>query len=190
MAICEWCGKNSASTHPVMSLGNRYSICDDCYKAHKDEMCIKCGSPIYGQGSIKGKCQACVQEEYEEEQRKEEEEANGVAAELLEIYSSGVEFTEEDFEQWLTFGQGNFTPERSRACRQDWLRKRLTEQGDWSLELVNANMADIEKLMERHISNVIDRKYIMVYYDGSKRVKIVQFVDRVGNIYLIDRTEN
>ena len=188
MARCDWCKKSAENMHTVVSLGTTYKVCDKCKSAHDNEVCIECGQPIMGQMSIKGKCQACAQEEYEEKQRKAEEMANGInSEEYMYIYTSGVEFTEEDYERWVTFGQGNFTPEKSRMHKRNWLRKRLVEQGGWSKELVEENLDNIEKLMDKHISKVIDRKYVMVYYDGKQGTRITQFVDRIGNIFLIDR---
>lgn len=188
MARCDWCDRETDKLYPVTSLGTDYNICESCKKAHDNEVCIKCGETIIGQGSIKGKCYSCFQSEYEEKQRREEELASGVSSELLEYYSSGVEFTEEDYEQWVTFGQGNFTPEYLKRCRQNWLRIKLVEQGGWSPALVEQHLDEIESLMEKHISKVMNRKYLIVYYDGkTSRQKIRQFIDHIGNIFLIEK---
>lgn len=169
-----------------MSLGTKYNICNTCNKAFEDEVCIVCGQPIIGQLSIKGKCQACSQEEYEEKQRKIEEAANGID-DGSELYYSGVEFTEEDYERWVTFGQGNFTPERIRQNKLEWLRKRLAGQGGWSKELIDANIDSIEQLMDKHASRVREGRYLIVYYDGSKGTRVTEFVDKIGHIFMIKR---
>lgn len=188
MKKCDWCGRVSQTLYPVMSLGTDYNICDKCKKANDEEICIECGEPIIGQGSIKGKCYGCSQAEYEEKQRKAEEIANGVDGELLSFYTSDVEFTEADYERWVTFGQGNFSPAYMRKCRQNWIREKLVTNGGWSPVLVETNMDAIETLMERHMSKVIEKKYAIVYYDSKNRKqKIRQFVDHIGHIFIIEK---
>lgn len=191
MKKCEWCGRVSANLHCVLSLGTQYNICDKCNEANNEEICITCGEPIIGQGSIKGKCYGCSQAEYEEKQRKAEEVANGVDSELMDFYSNGVEFTEEDYEKWVTFGQGNFSPEYRKRCRQNWIREKLVEQGGWSPVLVEKNLDAIESLMEKHMSKVIDRKYMIVYYDSKvRKQKIRQFIDHIGNIFIVEKKKS
>lgn len=188
MEYCDWCQVQTDKLHKVESLGNTYHVCNRCYAASINEVCILCGEPVVGQMCIKGMCYACSQLEYAERQRKEEELANGVAQELLEAYSNGVEFTEEDFQHWMTFGQGNFTPEKLKQSRLNWLRKKLIEQGGWSTELVEDNLDIIETLMTKYLSKVMDRKYLLVYYDSKNtKQRIRQFVDHIGNIFLIEK---
>lgn len=187
MKKCEWCGRNSENTHNVMSLGTEYKVCDKCIEASKNEVCIKCGETLTG-GSIKGKCYGCSQEEYEATQRKAEEMANGVDIDLVDFYSNGVEFTEEDYERWVTFGQGNFSPDYMKKCRQNWIKEKLIGQGGWTRELIENNITELESLMEKHMSKIVEKKYSMVYYDGkTKGQKIRQFVDRKGNIFIVER---
>lgn len=190
MSTCQWCGKEINKTFKVSSLGNQYEVCSKCYQANQDEICIRCGEPITGHGSINGLCYGCSQKDYEEKQRREEELSSGVALELLEAYSTGIELTEDDYNWWVTFGQGNFTPQYLKQCRQNWLRKRLTGDGGWSKELVENNLDAIESLMEKHISKVLDGKYMLIYYDsknssGKKRIR--QFIDKSGNIFLVEK---
>ncbi len=188
MNKCDWCGKETEKTYKVSSLGNDYQVCSNCKQANDNEVCIKCGEPITGHGSINGLCYGCSQAKYEEEQRREEEVASGVALELLEAYSNGVEFTEEDYNQWVTFGQGNFTPQYLKQCRQNWLRRKLVDQGGWSKELVESNLDQIEALMEKHISKVLDGRYMLVYYDSkNKKQRIRQFIDHTGNIFIVEK---
>lgn len=118
MGKCEWCGKKADVLTKVSSLGTAYKICNLCQAAHESDICISCGETIIGDGSIKGRCYACSQADYEERQREAEKIANEVA-DYSDIYSTGIEMTEEDYERWVTFGQGNFTPEYKKRCRQD-----------------------------------------------------------------------
>lgn len=188
MAKCEWCGADTNKTYKVLSLGNAYNVCSKCKTAHDDETCIKCNGPIIGQGSLMGMCYSCAQEIYHEKQLKNEEAANGVALELLEAFDNGVEFTEKDYEEWVTFGQGDVTPAYVKRCRQNWLRMKLVTQGGWSAELVEKHLDDIENLMEKYLSKIMDSKYILVYYDGTNRKqRIREFIDKVGNIYLVEK---
>ena len=187
MKKCEWCGKPSVKLNQAMSLGTMYSVCDKCFKAHTDEVCIICGDPVVGT-SVKGKCLSCSQEEYEEKQRKAEEMAIGVDSSLLEIYATGVEFTEADYERWVTFGQGNFTPEYARQCKRNWLRNKLVNQGGWDPAIVDSKMDAIESLMDKYTSSIFDGKYVLVYYDGKNtKNRIRQFISKVDNIFLIER---
>lgn len=188
MANCEWCGREVSKPHIVMTLGNKYKVCDICNEAHEDETCIKCNGPIIGQGSLMGLCHSCAQEIYHEQQLKKEEEANGVALDLLEAFDNGVEFTEKDYEEWVTFGQGDITPAYVKRCRQNWLRIKLVAQHGWSADLVEEHLECLEFLMDKYISKIIDNKYILVYYDGTNRKqKIREFIDKIGNIYLVEK---
>lgn len=188
MTNCDWCGAQTSKAHKVMSLGNSYNVCDKCFEAHENEVCIKCGGPIIGQGSLMGLCHGCAQEIYHKQQLKNEEAANGVALELLEAFDNGVEFTEKDYEEWVTFGQGDVTPAYVKRCRQNWLRMKLVTQGGWSAELVESNLEQIEGLMEKYLSKIMDSKYILVYYDGTNRKqRIREFIDKTGNIYLVEK---
>lgn len=189
MSKCEWCGKETDKTMTVTSLGNSYNVCKTCYEANENETCIKCGNPIIGH-SICGLCYGCSQAAYEDKRRHEEELASGVAYELLESYSNGVEFTEDDYNAWVTFGQGNFTPQYLKQCRQNWLRRKLVDQGGWSADLVESNLDAIEALMEKHISKVMNGTYMLVYYDPKKtKQRIRQFIDHTGKIFLVEKKD-
>lgn len=188
MTKCEWCNSETEKLFKVSSLGTEYNVCKSCYDASEAEICIKCKGPITGHGSIKGLCYGCSQAEYEDKQRKEEELASGVALELLEAYSNGVEITEEDYNHWMTFSQGTFSPAYLKECRQNWLRKKLIEQGGWSSDLVESNLDAIESLMEKHISKVLNGKYMLVYYDPKNtKQRIRQFIDHTGHIFLVEK---
>ena len=189
MSRCDWCKAESEKLYSISQLGNTYNICGKCKTASDNGVCIKCGNPVGVEGAAtEGKCQSCAISEYEEEQRKQEELDAGVAQELLDLYSSGVEFTEKDYEEWLTFGQGTFSPAYMRECRINWLRKKLVDQGGWSSELVESHMDAILTLMERHISKVIRRKYMIVYVDPNKRThRHLNIIDNIDNIFIIDR---
>lgn len=187
MGKCAWCGKMATELEKVMSLGNSYNICAKCKEAFDNEECIKCGEQVTGSNSIKGMCYGCSQDEYDEQQRKIEEMANGVASEQIDTYLTEFEFTEADYERWVTFGQGNFSPAYRKKCRHNWIRAKLVGEYGWSAEIVEGSINEIESLLERYMSKVIDKRYKIVYYDPSnKGQRIRQFVDRIGNIFIVE----
>lgn len=192
MKRCDWCNNIVDELLDVSSLGREYQICSSCSEKYSNNICIKCGSKlgvVEAEADLMGMCPGCYQEHHAQRMRKANEVACGVDAEVLAIYTSGIEFTEQDYERWVIFGQGNFTPEYRRKCRIAWLKEKLPEQSGWTPEIIENNINDIEALMDRYISKIINKKYIMVYYnpkDGEKE-KIKDFVDVSGDIYIVGK---
>lgn len=188
MKRCEWCGKQSQEVFKVQSLGTEYSVCKSCRTAHQDETCIICGESTSA-GSIKGRCYGCSQADYEERQRKAEEVANGVDMDLFEFYSNGVEFTEQDYNEWVTFSQGDITPEKRKRTRRNWIRKKLLDEGKWTTQMVEENLDDLEYLLERYMAKIINDRYAIAYYDGKNKAqkRIRQFIDHRGNVFIVEK---
>lgn len=187
MKRCEWCERPTTDLNSVTSLGTMYKVCNKCKEAHESETCIKCGESVIGAGSIKGKCYACSQEEYEEKQRRADEVAAGVDMDLMDFYTSDVEFTEEDYERWVTFSQVEITPEERRRRRQMWITEKLTGHNGWTPQLLAKYADELEELVARYIAKLITNKYTIVYYDSkNKKQRIRQFVDCRGKVFVIE----
>lgn len=169
-------------------MGNTYQICKACEKIYKEGICRVCGQPL-GFNAIEGKCLLCTQTDYAEDRRKQEEVNNGVDLESHMIYSSSSEFTDEDYEKWMTFGQGNFTVERRLRLRKKWVLNKLTGVNGWTAELIEQNYPDIEKILDRNFSKLLGKKYILIHM-GVCNIKFVTCVDREGLIVLINTKQS
>ena len=184
---CDWCGAEVDKLQSVFSGGESYNLCSKCYTSEKNSVCRICGtsSTLY---MYKGVCTVCSQDIMVEEATAEEERDMGVALEMLEAFSNGVEFTEEDFIHWMTFSQGTFSPAYLKRIKRDWLMKKLSKQGGWSEKLVEDNLADIEVIMERHSSKIIKGTYVLVYFNAADGHTKRLCVDQHHNIMLVEKS--
>lgn len=185
MGACQWCGKEGSNLTNYSTLGNSNLICEDCLKIVKSGKCRVCGGPL-GSGSFAGKCLICTQLEYSENKRKEEEESAGVDTESLNKYSSGSEFTEADYEHWLTSGQGNFTPQKRAETRAKWLVRRLSDEPGWTNVLIAKHIGELFRLMDAKFDAMLNRnKYQIVILDGTKEYKNIIY--RVNSVAIVAR---
>lgn len=188
MEYCDWCKKSSKSLVKVSSLGNDYKVCPECHTAFSNGVCRVCGETL-GLNSLEGCCILCAQRDFYEVKKKQEEVSNGLDPEIQKLYSSSSIIDENDFNRWMTFGQGNFTPESQKRNRQNWIRNKLSTSEFWTPELIELNMDDIEILMDRNFSKIFGRKYVIIYMTESNAYKFVECVDKEGRVLLVDVKE-
>ena len=183
MGACQWCGKESKNLKEYSTLGNLNHICEDCFKVASSGVCRVCGGPL-GSGSFEGKCLVCTQLEYSERKRIQEEQSYGVDAESIGQYGSTSEFTEEDYNHWMTFGQGNFTPQKRAETRAKWLVRRLANEPGWNNMLIAKHINELFALMDIKFDAMLNAtKYRIVMLDDSMdENKIIYRVNNVGII--------
>ena len=191
MKKCDWCGRITVNTKEVESLGEIYNVCSKCFLENQENICINCGEPIGYEAGIKGMCSNCFDAQYEEKQRKKEEMVAGVDLETYEIYASCVEFTEEDYEKWVTFGQTKLSPEVMKKFRLIWLKHKLKNSPTWSEDLVKEKFDDIERVINGNLSKLTTGGLILVNIDGkAKGNRITEFVANSGTVYLVKKVRN
>ena len=186
--VCDWCKKETDKLYALNDLGNTYNVCNECRTSYGNNVCRKCGntSNVY---LYMGLCHFCSQDEERKRSIEEEEMNSGVALELLQAYANGVEFTEEDFQHWMTFSQGTFSPQYLKMCRQNWLREKLVKQGGWDADVVESNMESIETIMSRHVSKVMSGTYVLVNYNGVDNKQLRTYIDKENNILLVKKSD-
>jgi hypothetical protein len=183
MATCDWCNKDTDQLFNCSELGNKFKICKDCYVSYKNGkgVCRVCGSPLNGK-SIHGRCLICAQLNITEENRERDEESCGAV--LPPEYSNGSTMTEEDFNDWVTFGQGNFTPKLRRELRINWLTKKLANDPDWNPKMIVGYISDFEKLLDKYYDDICSNKYKLkhvAFFKGDKS----KIVARENQILLV-----
>lgn len=183
MKYCDWCKKACDETVEAESAGNIYNICKACDSKLKQGVCRICGKPI-GFNSIEGKCIVCTQVDYTEARRKQEEMTLGIDAEMQRILSSPLEFTDEDYERWMTYGKGDIDPEIRRGFRKKWVIDTFDGKFGWTAATLNARYPVIEKLLDRNFSKMLGKQLAMVDLSITK-VKVVTCVDSEDSIILI-----
>lgn len=185
MGKCDWCGGDTTDLTKITDLGNQYNLCRRCLTRRSNRVCRVCKGKL-GNNSIMGICLGCVQLGYTESLRDEEEAKAGVDAYSVQQFSGSVTFTEQDFNDWMTFGQGNFTPARRTENRKKWLIKRFEGNPEWTKELIEFNIASIEKIMDRNFSKLQDKRYTLKILTGQESFKRGAIVDMEKNILLVD----
>lgn len=186
MKMCEWCGLELDNVNTYEVLGTKYTICDKCVQASDNDVCITCGEPLYGQMAIKGECCGCQQIRAAKAEKKRSEIMNGLDIDALSELTSSVTFTEEDYDKWVTFGQGNFTPELRRKHRKDWIKNKLMTESNWSEELFNNNEEDLDFLIDNYSNKMFNKSYSFAI-KGTKIARTgINIIAQKGNVMIIE----
>lgn len=174
MGACAWCHKSTNKMVRCSSLGNEYEVCMVCAQAFKKKVCRICGTPV-GDTAIEGCCIMCAQKDYYEHKK--------VTPETEQAVGSGEPMTEDSFKRWMTFSQGNFTPQKHRESRRKWLATKLSGVKTWTPGDIEANIEDIDTLVEKNFYKVFGGKQVPVYLERvNGDVKILSRLNKVGLI--------
>lgn len=184
MNKCEWCGKTAEKLNSITDeYGDIYHICDKCNTANTNHECIKCGSLItFG---IKGMCTTCYQVKMNSMEKRKEEALSGV------VETDGLEFTDNEYEQWLTMGR-TFTPndiKKSRELRRIWIIVKLSAAGITDTNLISENFSDIEKVLDRSFSKLINNKcklLLSTNAESRKAIKKGNIIDNEHLVYILE----
>ena len=181
MKKCEWCNKEVQYVAKCNNLGVSYNICRMCADILMKKMCRVCGGPL-GKHSIKGVCLPCTQLGYTEANKHAEEASKGVDSITTKMFASDSNFTEDDFNSWMTFGTGYYSPEKRRQTRINWLKKRLKDNPDWTPETIEQYFMFIEKLMDRNFDKIASNQFRLVIITSGR---YTSFIDYEGPVAIV-----
>lgn len=185
MKTCDWCGESTPETYQTNSLGNTYHLCKKCKIRYTKGVCRVCNGPI-GNNAINGICLLCFQTGNTEEDKVKEEKSAGVDFESTHEYSTESEFTEEDFNDWMTFGQGNFSPQKRTENRRKWLYKKLCGKDNWTEALIDIYLPSLEKIIDKHFDKLLGDQYKIVMVTGNESFRPGSIVCIEKNVAIIN----
>jgi hypothetical protein len=123
-------------------------------------------------------------------QVRKEEAINGLSADAARSVMSDVEMTEKDFEDWMMMSKA-FSPKdlkESVELRRIWIMVKLMTAGIKDQDVINDNIVDIETLLDRCFSKIINNKCkLIIAYDKDTRslVKKSEVIDYLNQVYII-----
>lgn len=192
MNSCDWCERQVSELNTYTdAIGDTHNICSKCYEHVKNCTCRKCNNVTDPNMLIDGLCTTCVQVKMAEKSRRQEEIRMGVDRELLSTLNRDITFTKQDYERWLTFGQGNFTPEQlknSRELKRLWILVKLNAAGIYDNEVISSHMKGIERLLDTNLSKLINNACRILIGNTAETRKIVresEVIDYEDDIYIL-----
>lgn len=185
---CNWCKKESDKLEQRDTVGKIVYVCKECIAAEEADVCITCGNDLYGTYALNGECAECNQIREAESEKLRSEVMNGLGVDVLSKLTHSVVFTEEDYEKWVTFGQVSLSPERIRDNRRAWIKNKLIKECGWETEVFNANVEDIEWLLENHSSHIFKKNCTFMINNGNSRgLRALNIVAKHGKVMVVDK---
>lgn len=185
MGRCDWCGTEEQLI-PHEDFTGTYNLCENCIKHAENDTCITCGQPLYGEMTIKGECSICQQSRATKEEKRRSEIMNGLG--VISELTHSVSFTEQDYEEWVTFSQDTFTPEARQTARRRWIYQKLVNVAGWSKDDIVSNYSSIEYLMKNFAHKVFNSKYSFILNNGnSKGLRGLNIIESHGNVMVVEK---
>lgn len=188
MGSCDWCGKGGNLNYVAMESG-KFFLCKDCREKLAKSICRKCGEH-YDIG-IRGMCLGCAQVDTAKTEKIRNEKSLGVDTESLDDITTDREFTDEDYNNWVTFGQGNFSPDNRKENRRNWIIAKLLSDG-YNEDSIKKNLRDIEEIININFSDLLNNKAKIVIepnlHKNEIRNKVI--IARLNKVYLIEVTND
>ena len=189
MPNCDWCKKEVDKLTKFEVLDMEYDICPKCVEASENDTCINCDEPLYGELAINGECSGCQQIRGAKAEKRRSEIMNGLGVDTLAELTHSVIFTEEDYEKWVVFGQGSFSPEKKKQYRREWIKNKLMTENGWTPEIFSDNVDDIEYLLENYSHKIFNQSCtFMVKNNSTKGMRGLNIVTQKGNVMVIDNS--
>ena len=190
--ICDFCGASKENLFPYRdAIGSNYNICEDCKDKVDSCVCRKCGSIVDPSFMIKGLCTNCIQADIHESSKRKEEARLGVSIEPDDsIIASDIEFSDEDYENWLTMGN-TFTPSDMKSSvelRWIWILVKLNAAGVYDNKVILENFPDIEELLDRSFTRLLNNKCrILIGNTPELRQKVREstVIDYKNQVYIL-----
>ena len=191
MNKCEWCGKVSDSLEIYTdAIGDNHSICSNCKKSVDECECRKCGTITDPNMMIDGLCTNCIQASIKEKSKRKEEVRLGVDRGLLDTITSDLTFTDADYEKWLTFGKSfsSDNMKNSKELRRIWIMVKFNAAGIYDNKVISENFSDIEVLLDRNFSKLINNTCkILIGNTGEARriVRNSEVIDYENEVFIL-----
>jgi len=193
MIKCEWCGNNVGQAILYSNpFGETKHICKDCNDKVSKSLCRKCGSPTDQSLMMDGLCINCMQIKMREKSRQQEEKMLGVDAASINELTSDVEFNNDGYKHWMTFGQGNFSSsdiKNNKELKRLWIMAKLNATGTYDNKVICKNISKIEKLFDANFDKLINNSCKIVIADdeaSKKKVKSSKVIDKIDNVYILE----
>lgn len=191
MSTCSWCNKEVSKIYNENVNGSEVSLCKHCHNCYENHECITCGEQIFDTFTINGECTACMQISSAATEKKRSEALNGLGINIISELTKSVVFTEDDYNKWLTFGQGNYTPEKYKTFRKTWIRTKIVCESGWTEEQFDENYSDIENIMINNSSTVFREPCQFILVDkNTKRKSGMMALAKSGKVYLMAVNDN
>jgi hypothetical protein len=139
---------------------------------------------------IDGLCTNCIQVNIREKSKKQEEVRLGVDRQLLDNITSDLTFTDADYEKWITLGK-SFSSDSmrdSKELRRIWIMVKFNAAGIYDNNVIADNFKDIEALLDRNFSKLINNTCrILIGNTGEARriVKNSTVIDYENEVYIL-----
>lgn len=188
MQTCEWC---ECITNELKDYQGS-KICKTCNEKVTNSLCRKCGDAYPESLMLRGLCLSCLQIEETKRAVRREEAKIGISN-YDEIVSAETEFTDEDFEKWMTYnpdGKG-YSPKdfkESALLRRIWIMTKLNAVGIVDEVIINDNIADIEELIESNFSKLLHNKcrfYIINNMSDRKKTAGMTCIAHKNKVFIM-----
>lgn len=188
---CKWCDKVTDNLLDYTdAIGESHKICKTCKTSVDNCECRKCGTVTDPSMMIDGLCTNCIQVKLREKSKKQEEARLGVSSELMENLTSDLEFTDDDYERWLLFGNA-FSPKdmkKSKELKRLWIMVKLNGAGIFDTNLLKQYFPDVETLLDRNFSKLVNNRCRILIGNTPQARKVVrtsEVIDYENEVYIL-----
>lgn len=189
MVKCEWCNKRVDKLNNITDSFEMkyYNVCDSCKESVDNSKCIECGeiSSIL----IKGRCTRCYQALEYKKQKQSEEAIAGVSD--VDNITDNMEFTEDEYERWIT-QRKTYSPndiKNSAELKRIWIMVKLMSTGLTDQKVIDNHIDDIETLIDRCFSKLINNKCRLIIANSSEARKLIRssrVIDHLNDVVIIE----
>ena len=177
---CDWCKKSSNNLNEhIDSLRNINYICEDCMKKIKEHKCRKCEALTDSMFEIQGLCMNCYQAELYKINKRKEAVRLGVDSEIAQCLTSDLEFTDADYEHWVTMGKTYSIDDAKNSVelRRMWILIKLNSTGLYDQDIILKNFKDIEILLDRNLSKLVNKKCKIIIGNSAETRAMIRQSD-------------
>lgn len=189
MNKCEWCNKVTSELFSYTdAIGEEHKICQSCKNSVDACECRKCGTVTDPSMMIDGLCTTCIQVKLRDKSKRQEEVRMGIDAPTIEE-TGDLELTDEDYERWMLLGK-NFSPNdmKSVEMRRLWIMVKFNAAGIYDNKTISENLENIEILLERNFSKLVNNKCRIIIGNTAENRQIVkqaEVIDYEDEAYIL-----
>lgn len=146
--------------------------------------CTRCKKQVEPLLMTNGVCLDCMQLLMKEKSKIQEELKTGVDSSLINELTSDVEFDDNAFNHWLTFGQGNYSsPElnNNKELKRIWVMVKLNAAGITEQKYIRK----LEKLFDKNFEMLKNVPCRIIVANNESEVDLSKVIDRDENLYIV-----